>query len=98
MRCLHPIGPGIINFGALEGAALNIDFISAKSEDAAVIRDIAVSKTGETDFAGVPYYNCSNGARGFSCFGPFDFELGNANDEGEKAMYSVRLKQVMKLM
>ena len=25
-------------------------------------------------------------------------KLGNANDEGEKAMYSVRLKQVMKLM
>ena len=80
-----------INLGAIEGAALNIDYISAKSEDAAVVRDIAVSRTGEYDFAGVPYYNCSNGARGFSCFGPFDFELGNANDEGESESWSISL-------
>ena len=80
-----------IDFGVLEGAAINVDYISAKSEDAAVVRDIAVSRTGEYDFAGVPYYNCSNGARGFSCFGPFDFELGNANDEGESESWSISL-------
>ena len=80
-----------IDFGPLNGAALNVDYISAKSKDAAVVRDIAVSKTGVTDFAGVPYYNCSSGKRGFSCFGPFDFELGNANDEGESESWSISL-------
>jgi len=82
-----------LEFGPLEGAALNIDYITAKSQDAAVVRDIAVSKTGEVDHAGVPYYNCSNGARGFSCFGPFDFELGNANDEGESESWSVSISK-----
>tara|TARA_E500000081_G_scaffold64159_1_gene66474 strand:- start:717 stop:3878 length:3162 start_codon:yes stop_codon:yes gene_type:complete len=82
-----------LNFGPLEGAALNVDYISAKSKDAAVVRDIAVSRTGEYDFAGVPYYNCSSGNRGFSCFGPFDFELGNANDQGESESWSVSLSK-----
>lgn len=87
---------GLIKYlesGPLEGAALNIDYISAKSKDAAVVRDIAVSPTGEYDHAGVPFYNCSNGARGFSCFGPFDFELGNANDEGESESWSISISK-----
>ncbi|MEL0173013.1 MAG: TonB-dependent receptor, partial [Gammaproteobacteria bacterium] len=56
---VNKLALGLVKYfesGPLEGAALNVDYISATSNDAAVIRDIAVSKTGEYDHAGVPYY------------------------------------------
>ena len=84
-----------LDIGSLEDVTIMADVIYAKSEDAAVIKDINVSATGQTDFAGVPYYNCAGGnARsGFTCYGPFDFQLANANKEGKSKSFSVSMSK-----
>ena len=73
-----------------------MDVIATEVENPAIINDINVSPTGETDFTGRPYYNCAGGnARdSFTCFGPFDFQLTNSNQSPVGVTYSMSLSKL----
>ena len=93
---VHKFALGLNSSFGVEDLLFNMDVIATEVENPAIINDINVSPTGETDFTGRAYYNCAGGnARdSFTCFGPFDFQLTNSNLSPVGVTYSMSLSKL----
>ena len=92
---VHRVALGLTSSFGVEDLQFNVDFQYSEASKPAYIKNINISPNGNTDFLGVPYYNCASGnARdSFSCFGPYDFQLTNSDLTPLSRTFSTSVKK-----